>query len=77
MISIGEVKAARKLLGWSQLTLALETGLAPTTIGSIETGKKSPTNTTLALIQSALEGAGVIFVAEHGDGPGVRLRKGK
>jgi hypothetical protein len=27
-------------------------------------------------IRAALEAAGVIFVAENGDGPGVRLRKG-
>jgi hypothetical protein len=30
---------------------------------------------TLAAIRAALEAAGVIFVAENGDGPGVRLRK--
>jgi len=28
-------------------------------------------------IRTALEAAGVIFVEENGDGPGVRLRKGK
>jgi hypothetical protein len=31
----------------------------------------------MAAIRRALEKAGVIFVEENGDGPGVRLRKGK
>lgn len=30
---------------------------------------------TLKAVQCALEEAGVIFVAENGEGPGVRLRK--
>jgi len=30
----------------------------------------------IAAIRAALESAGVIFVEENGEGPGVRLRKG-
>jgi hypothetical protein len=30
---------------------------------------------TLSAIRTALETAGVIFIASNGDGPGVRLRK--
>ena len=30
----------------------------------------------LAAIQRAVESAGVVFIAENGGGPGVRLRKG-
>lgn len=30
---------------------------------------------TLAAIRGALEAAGVIFIDENGEGPGVRLRK--
>jgi transcriptional regulator with XRE-family HTH domain len=61
MITPEQIKAARKLLGWSQMTLALESNLAQTTIGSIETGKKSPSTVTLGTIQSAFEKAGVEF----------------
>lgn len=32
---------------------------------------------TVAAIRTALEAAGVIFVDENGEGPGVRLRKAK
>jgi transcriptional regulator with XRE-family HTH domain len=61
MITVAQVKAARKLLGWSQMTLALETGLASTTIGSLERGNKGPSDVTLAAIQRAFENAGVEF----------------
>ena len=30
--------------------------------------------TTLAIIQAALEAAGVVFIDQNGGGPGVRLR---
>jgi len=33
------------------------------------------TEANCAAIETALETAGVIFVAENGEGPGVRLRK--
>ena len=36
-----------------------------------------PGANNLAAIKSALESAGVIFVDENGEGPGVRLRKRK
>lgn len=76
-ISIRQVKAARSLLAWSQSYLAQRSGVSAPTIarleahdgelgGRAETGKK---------ILAALESAGVIFVEENGDGPGVRLRK--
>jgi transcriptional regulator with XRE-family HTH domain len=40
MITPGQLKAARKLVGWSQLTLAAEAGLDPVTIALFETGKE-------------------------------------
>jgi transcriptional regulator with XRE-family HTH domain len=61
MITPAQVKTARKLLGWSQMTLALEAGVAATTIGSLETARKVPSKATLATIQSTLERAGVLF----------------
>jgi transcriptional regulator with XRE-family HTH domain len=42
MITPAQIKAARKLLGWSQMTLALEAGVAATRIGSLERAKKVP-----------------------------------
>jgi len=62
MITREQIKAARKLLGWSQMTLALESGLATTTIGSIETGRKSASETTFSIIRDTFEKAGVEFL---------------
>lgn len=46
--------------------------------GSVQkNGQRSIRLSKLATIRAALEAAGVIFVAENGEGPGVRLRKGR
>ena len=45
--------------------------------GLASLGKRQPHDRTLDDLRDALEAAGVIFVAENGDGPGVRLRKEK
>ena len=66
-----QIKAARKLLGWSQSTLAGRVHMSAARIRAIETGKQQPSAFELDLIREALESAGV----ELGDGPGVRLRK--
>jgi DNA-binding XRE family transcriptional regulator len=75
MITAEQIKAGRKLLGWSQMKLGLEAGLAQTTIVSLERGKKRPSVLSVSMIKHALEAAGVIFVAENGEGLGVRLKK--
>ena len=43
----------------------------------LSSGKREPYSSTLHAIRAALESAGVIFVEENGEGPGVRLRKAK
>jgi hypothetical protein len=50
--------------------------VAKATIANFEAGKREPYPRTLDDLRAALESAGVIFVAENGEGPGVRLRKG-
>ena len=49
--------------------------LTTAAVVSIDSATISPEK--LAAIQKALESAGVIFVAENGEGLGMRLRKGK
>lgn len=76
MVSIAQVRGARGLLGWSQTQLAEAAGLSLPTVKRYETGKgPRVSEDAIAAIQAALEAAGVIFVAENGEGPGVRLRK--
>ena len=47
------------------------------TVRNFENEKATPQRSTLAAMRRALETAGVIFVEENGEGPGVRLRKTK
>lgn len=68
-------RAARGLLDWSQTELGSRANLSESTIRDFEKGRRVPSPNNLAAIQHALESAGVIFVQENGDGPGVRLRK--
>lgn len=70
-----QCRAARALLDWSQQRLAEAANVGNATIRNFEGGNSTPQAATLAMLRGALETAGVIFVAENGEGPGVRLRK--
>nr|WP_314070729.1 helix-turn-helix transcriptional regulator [uncultured Roseococcus sp.] len=70
-----QLRAARGLVDWSQSKLAEEAGVSLSTVKDFEAGRRSPIPASLEAIQRAIEAAGVIFVAENGEGPGVRLRK--
>ncbi|WP_448150993.1 helix-turn-helix domain-containing protein [Labrys miyagiensis] len=77
IIQRSQLRAARALLGWSQDRLAEASGVSLPTIKRLEPGA-GPLSTkveTMDKLQRALETAGVIFVAENGEGAGVRLRK--
>lgn len=78
MLTSEQVRAARAMLRIDQSELAAKAEVSLETIKRIEQAKGPITalSTTLAKITGALEAAGVIFVAENGEGPGVRLRKG-
>ena len=67
---------ARAALGLGVRDLAKLAGVSPDTVARLERGEdlKPATVETLRL---ALEGAGIIFIPENGDGPGVRLAKKK
>ena len=68
-----QIRAARRLLGWSQDELAAKASLAKATINRAETGEMPVA--TMDVIRRTLDAAGVIFVEENGEGPGVRLKK--
>ncbi|MDR6954909.1 putative transcriptional regulator [Ancylobacter sp. 3268] len=77
MITPQQIRGARAMLGMTQAALAAAAGISTTALNNIERGAADPKASTLTAIQRALESAGVIFVAENGEGPGVRLRKGQ
>jgi transcriptional regulator with XRE-family HTH domain len=74
-ITSAQCRAARALLDWSREELATASAVALRTIVDFERGARAPRAATLAATASALEAAGVIFIAENGDGPGVRIKK--
>ncbi|HEY1942800.1 MAG TPA: helix-turn-helix transcriptional regulator [Roseiarcus sp.] len=78
VISPAQIRAARHLVSLSQVDVAKATGLSLPTIKRAESEREvSVSEDAVAAIRAALETAGIIFVAENGDGPGVRLRKAK
>ena len=76
----GQIRAARQLLGWTASKLATRVCVSEKTILAFEAGEQwsPPRSPPLYLdrLRERLESAGVIFVEENGEGPGVRLRKG-
>jgi transcriptional regulator with XRE-family HTH domain len=74
-ITPAQSRAARGLLGWSQVDLADASKTATKTIADFERGARTPYPRTLEDVQGALEKAGVEFIEENGGGAGVRLRK--
>lgn len=79
MLTAEQLRAARALRRWDQAVLAERSGVSVETIKRLEKmdGRLTTTRVaTLDALRTALEAAGVIFVAENGEGPGVRLKKG-
>ncbi len=76
-ITPAQSRAARGLVDWSQTDLGREANLSESTIRDFEKGRRVPSVNNLAAIERALQAKGVIFVEENGEGPGVRLRKGR
>ena len=78
MLSSGQIRAARALLGWSQAELADQSGVSLATIRRIESerGPDRSTAPNQAAIQKALEHGGVAFFpGDARGGLGVRLKK--
>jgi transcriptional regulator with XRE-family HTH domain len=78
MISIEQIRAARGLLGWSQTQLAEAAERSLPTIKRLERDDgegPAVSDDVREAVQTALERAGVEFIAENGGGAGVRLSK--
>ena len=78
-ISVRQVKAARALLAWSQHDLAFASKVSYPTIARLEQndGPLGGRPSTISAIRTALEEAGIEFIAENGGGAGVRLKENK
>jgi transcriptional regulator with XRE-family HTH domain len=77
-MTASQIRAARALLGLSQSDVAkLATVSIPTVKRAEGAGKLKASPDAVAAIRTALESAGVEFIAENGGGAGVRLRRAK
>ena len=72
MITGEQVKAARRLLGWSQVRLAGRSALPESAVAKFETGAQRLPSPNLEAIRQAREVAGVEFT--NGGQPGVRMK---
>ena len=70
-----QIRAARALVGLSQSEVAAMTGRTTKTIRRAETDVSDVAEETITAIRAALEAAGVVFLPENGNGPGVALKK--
>lgn len=70
-----QCRAARAMINITQPKLAELSGLGLSTVVDFEKERRQVSQSGVDSIRLALEGAGVAFIAENGDGPGVRLRK--
>jgi len=67
-------KMARAATGLGVRDLAKLASVSPDTVARLERGEDLRP-ATIAAIRAALESAGVVFLPENGNGPGVALRK--
>ena len=74
-LTSAQCRAGRALVKWSVRDLSEKCSVHRNTISAFETDQTAPNNSTLSVIRSALEAAGVEFIPENGGGAGVRLRK--
>ncbi|MEI7775850.1 MAG: helix-turn-helix transcriptional regulator [Verrucomicrobiota bacterium] len=74
MVTSAQIRAARGLLNWTVRDLAERSGVHRNTVTRLETDSTGPGYAGEA-IRAALEAAGVVFLPENGNGPGVALRK--
>ena len=75
MLTCDQIRMSRAALGWSIATLSLKSSVSVSTIKRLETegGLSKATQANLRLIRSTLEEAGIEFIGDAAEGPGVRL----
>ena len=75
MITSGQIKAARALIGWTARELAQRAEIGFSTLIRLESAVGVPSSNvrTLESIKRAFENAGIEFIGTPDDRPGVRL----
>lgn len=74
MITGAQCRAARALVEWTREKLASNSGVDTLVIEEFERRITLPDREICDMLQTALEKAGAVFIAENGGGIGVRLK---
>ncbi|CAM5767109.1 hypothetical protein LMIY3S_02051 [Labrys miyagiensis] len=69
-------RAARAFLDFDIADMVKKSGVPRAVISDFEKGGKVPQRQDVAALQLAYEEAGIVFLADEGNGPGLRLRRG-
>ena len=74
-ITVEQIRMARAALGWTLEVMGKECDVSARTLRRIESegGLNKATQANLRLIRSTLEEAGIEFIGDAAEGPGVRL----
>jgi DNA-binding XRE family transcriptional regulator len=75
LITPAQCRAARAMAFITQPALAASAGIGLSTVVDFEKERRQVAPATVAAIRAALEAAGVVFLPENGNGPGVAMRK--
>ena len=75
MLTCDQIRMSRAALGWSISKLSENSSVSVSTIKRLESneGFKKATEANLRLIRETLQAAGIEFIGDADDGPGVRL----
>jgi hypothetical protein len=76
ILTSDQVRAARKLLGWSSIKTAVQSSVGVNLIKGFEGGRRKLEPQALARLQSSFEAAGVEFKADIAGRSGIVLRTG-
>ena len=69
-------RAARALLDLDIADMVKKSGVPKAMISEIEKGGKVPQRQDVAALRLVFEESGIVFLADDGNGPGLRLRSG-
>ena len=75
MLTCNQIRMSRAALEWSISELSERSSVSVSTIKRLESeeGFKKATEANLRLIRETLQAAGIEFIGDAGEGPGVRL----
>ncbi len=75
MITPAQIRGARGMLNWSMLDLARASGVSVSTVKRVGDGRMAVVSPAMiGQIHKAFRAAGVEFLGDEGNGPGMRLK---